>query len=288
MKKTMATKGRKKTQKGNEAHTLPHAHTPTCSYGWIPDLPDRRDYQFSSPLFLPAELPEKVDLSSLCPPVYDQGELGSCTANAIGAAHHFDQMKQALKRCLGGIARIVGAFIPSRLFIYFNERVMEGTVDEDAGASIRDGIKSIARLGVPPESEWPYVIAKFRTKPPAACYAHALKHQALTYYRVARSLSEMKGCLAAGYPFVFGFSVYESFESAKVTKTGEVPMPKAEERLLGGHAVLAVGYNDKTQRFIVRNSWGTKWGMKGYFTMPYDYLVDSDLADDFWTVRLVE
>lgn len=98
----------------------------------------------------------------------------------------------------------------------------------------------------------------------------------------------MKGCLASGYPFVFGFSVYESFESQAVAQTGIVPMPSPNEQLLGGHAVLAVGYDDEQGRFIVRNSWGKDWGMEGYFTIKYDYLLNDNLADDFWTIRRVE
>jgi C1A family cysteine protease len=95
----------------------------------------------------------------------------------------------------------------------------------------------------------------------------------------------MRSCLAEGFPFVFGFTVYASFESAKVANTGVVPMPVLAEKVLGGHAVLAVGYNDKQKRFLVRNSWGTGWGMSGYFTIPYAYLTDSNLADDMWTIR---
>jgi C1A family cysteine protease len=219
-----------------------------------------------------------IDLREKCPPVYDQGELGSCTANAIGAAHQFEQMKQTSK-----------SFIPSRLFIYYNERAMEGTSpSEDSGAQIRDGIKSIAKQGVCPETEWPYDIKQFSAKPSSTCYKDALNHQALTYARLMQASIHMKGCLAAGYPFVFGFSVYESFESLSVARTGRVYMPKKTERQLGGHAVMAVGYDDALRRFIVRNSWGEKWGMKGYFTIPYDYLVNDDLSADFWTVRLVE
>ncbi len=247
-------------------------------YGWVPDLPDQRDHMFAAVSSVQATLPAKVDLRPKCPPVVDQGQLGSCTANAIGNAHRFNQMKQ-------GAAK---TFMPSRLFIYYNERVMEGTVGADSGAMIRDGIKSIAQLGVCDELDWPYDIAKFKNKPTAPCYKKALAHQALTYRRLVQSPVQMKNCLASGYPFVFGFSVYESFESQAVAKTGLVPMPAANEKMLGGHAVLAVGYDDASQRFTVMNSWSDKWGKKGYFTMPYAYLGDAGLASDFWTISTVE
>ena len=247
-------------------------------YGWVPDLPDQRDHMFAAVASVQAKMPAKVDLRPKCPPVVDQGQLGSCTANAIGNAHRFNQMKQ-------GAAK---TFMPSRLFIYYNERVMEGTVGVDSGAMIRDGIKSIAQLGVCDELAWPYDIAKFKNKPTAACYKKALAHQALTYRRLVQSPAQMKSCLASGYPFVFGFSVYESFESQAVAKTGVVPMPSTTEKMLGGHAVLAVGYDDATQRFTVMNSWSDKWGIKGYFTIPYAYLGDAGLAADFWTVSTVE
>ena len=246
-------------------------------YGWIPDIPDNRDMVFSAPQPIPV-LPPSVDLRPGCPPVYDQGSLGSCTANAIGAAHQYDQMKQTKSEI----------FIPSRLFIYYNERVMEGTVNSDSGAMIRDGIKSIAKQGVCPESEWGYDISQYRKKPAKQCYKHAVDHQALTYYSVLQNLTQLKTCLASGFPIVFGFSVYESFESQEVAKTGVAPMPASSEQLMGGHAVVAVGYDDATNRFLVRNSWGEGWGMSGYFTMPYEYLTNSNLACDFWAIKLVE
>jgi C1A family cysteine protease len=206
-------------------------------YGWAPDLPDYRDHLYSAPQPVLAKLPPKKDLRSGCPPVYDQGQLGSCTANAISGAIQFEQKKQG-----------VTIFGPSRLFIYYNERDMEGTVNSDAGAQIRDGVKSVATLGVCPETEWPYDINKF----------------------------------------VFGFTVYDAFESQEVAKTGVLNMPGPKEKVQGGHAVLAVGYDDATQRFTVRNSWGKDWGIKGYFTIPYTYLTTTDLADDFWTIRILK
>ncbi|MGP8251858.1 MAG: C1 family peptidase [Terracidiphilus sp.] len=247
------------------------------SYGWVPDLPDHRDYLYAAVPAILAQLPASKDLRAECPPVYDQGQLSSCTANAIAGAIQFDQMKQGAK-----------VFMPSRLFIYYNERDMEGDPASDNGAAIRDGVKCIASRGVCPESEWPYEEAKVADKPPAQCYTDAKECQAIGYQRLTSgNLNQLKGCIASGYPFVFGFTVYDAFESDAVAKSGVLDLPGATEQTQGGHAVLAVGYDDATERFTVRNSWGADWGMNGYFTMPYAYLTSSDLADDFWAVRIL-
>jgi C1A family cysteine protease len=250
---------------------------PNQWYGWRPDKPDKRDLTYRAQRRFLRKLVRKVDLRLGMPVVYDQGQLGSCTANAIAAAFQFEKKRQKQR-----------SIMPSRLFIYYNERVMEGSVGEDAGAEIRDGIKSVANEGICSEAAWPYVISKFTRKPPKSCYTSGLLHQALLYRRISENLTDMKSCLAEGLPFVFGFTVYDSFESDHVARTGMVPMPGQGESVLGGHAVLACGYDDNTNRFLVRNSWGGDWGLGGYCWMPYAYLSDPDLADDRWVISSVE
>jgi C1A family cysteine protease len=269
---------------------------PKRSYGWVHDLPDHRDFLYSAPVALVQNLPPKIDLTAKCPPVYDQGQLGSCTGNAIAAAIQFDLMRQARSNPPAPAAPTVApkgtdvkssVFMPSRLFIYYNERVMENTVKSDSGAQIRDGIKSVASQGACPETDWPYAIDKFADEPTPNCYKDALGCKALSYRSVLQNLSQFQGCLASGSPFVFGFTVYESFESDAVARTGIVPMPSTTERVVGGHAVMCVGYDDTNRYFIVRNSWGTDWGLKGYFELPYSYLLDENLSDDFWVINVV-
>lgn len=244
------------------------------SYGWRRDKPDRRDHlRVQRP---GVALPPYVDLTAQMPPVYDQGNLGACTGNAVAAAVAFARSKQKL-----------ADFTPSRLFIYYNERVLEGTIESDAGAEIRDGIASTAKLGVCNETDWPYDVGKFAVRPPDACYASATTDLVTAYARVDQTLDGLRECLAAGFPVVFGFTVYESFESGAVAASGVMPMPRAAEKALGGHAVVMAGYDDDHQMFIVRNSWGASWGRAGYFLMPYAYPVDGDLAADFWQIDAV-
>ena len=242
------------------------------SYGCIPDIADFRDHKLS--LTAPITLPPVSDITPLMPPVYDQSTCGSCTGNGIAAAIEYDLIKQGLP-----------VFIPSRLFIYYNERVIENTVNSDSGAMIRDGIKSVASLGVCSEIEWPYDVNQFAVKPSDKCYTDAVQNVITSYSRVNQDLYSLKAVLANKFPIVAGISVYESFENAEA---GIIPMPQPSERLLGGHCVLVVGYDDTKNVFIVRNSWGPNWGNKGYFTIPYDYLTNSDLASDFWVINFVK
>lgn len=242
-------------------------------FNWKPDLPDKRDFKFVP---MAKKFPQIVNLRAYCTQVEDQGSLGSCTANAIvGALEYLDNRNDR---------KFVNL---SRLFVYYNERALMGTVNEDSGAYIRDGIKTLAKQGVCLETTWPYVTAAYRKKPTTKAYNEAASRKAVAYYRVEQQENLLLGALADGYPIVFGFTVYENFDSPTVARTGKLTMPKPGMAMLGGHAVLAVGYNLKNRTFIVRNSWGPKWGTQGYFTMPFEYLLDSDLSEDFWVVQKV-
>ena len=243
----------------------------TVKYQWKRDTPDSRDH-----LFVPtiATLPVRVDLRAGCSPIEDQGALGSCTGNAIaGIVEYMD--------------RRAGKMIDvSRLFIYYEERVLINTVNYDSGAYIRDGIKVVNKKGACLESVWPYMISRYRTKPSTAAYNDALRRKANAYQKCA-NFTAVKQALAQGFPVVVGFDVYESFETQAVANTGMMPYPQAGEQLLGGHAVALVGYNDTTQRFIARNSWGTSWGDRGYFYMPYQVITNTNMSDDFWIITSV-
>ena len=215
--------------------------------------------------------PDSADLRSKLPACYDQGALGSCTANAL----------------VGAFQAAAPDFYGSRLFLYYNERVAEGSVAYDAGATLYDGVASMIKYGVCPESDWPYVVSKFAAKPTTNCYTDALLHRVVTAANVPQNLISMKASINAGYPFVIGFTVFSSFETAQVAATGIVPMPSLSEQVLGGHAVLVVGYNDATQRWTVRNSWGTNWGDHGYFYIPYAYFLNPILSSDIWNISSV-
>jgi C1A family cysteine protease len=228
-----------------------------------------------------------VDLRPQCPPVYDQGHLGSCTANAIAGAVQFDRLKAGQKP----------DFVPSRLFVYYNERALHHSVGSDSGANVRDGVKTVHNLGVCPETEWPYSDvgapaneggpfdpgAPAAQQPPQSAYQDATRYELVTYQRIQQTLSQLRGCLAEGYPFAFGFTVYQNFFDANGVPLTTTPMPSGGA--VGGHAVVGVGYNDSTSLFTIRNSWGSAVLDAGYFYMPYAYVTESTLASDFWTLR---
>jgi C1A family cysteine protease len=266
-------------------HGAVHDWSHVRGYGWRPQLPDVRDKLYAARLTGP--LPAECDLRRSMPPVYDQGQLGSCTGNAIAGAMEYERNRQGLSD-----------FIPSRLFVYYNERALEGTVSSDSGAVIRDGIKVVNSDGVCPETLWPYDIGMFSVKPPKRCFVAAETDKAVQYEAI-QTLGDLKDAIASNLSVVFGFTVYQSFESQAVAQSGVLPMPNSHEATVGGHAVVAVGYSDSKNQVIVRNSWGASWGDHGYFYMPYQYMTGSKassnsspingahLANDFWAIQLV-
>lgn len=246
--------------------------SPHAGLGWRRDTPDIRDLSFEPEV---TSLPPVVDLRATFGdfPVFDQGQLGSCTANAISAAIVFAERVEA-----GTDA--TPRTTPARLGIYYYERALEGTIDSDSGAEIRDGLKVVAKRGYVDELLWPYDISTF-TREVRPIQPGSAEH-VIRYHRVAQNLAHMHSCLAQGFPFVFGISVYSSFMDAG---NGVIPMPSASEQLEGGHAILCVGYDVQAQRFSFRNSWGPEWGQQGYGTIPFEYLTDPNLGGDYWTVR---
>lgn len=244
--------------------------------GWQADRPDPRDY-FAAvrPAF--KALPDVVDLRPMCPPVYNQGSLGSCTAQSVSFLAQFTDAEEK------GVGRL-----PSRLYVYYNTRVLQNSVNEDTGASIRNAMKALAVHGYCRSTSHTDDNTKFKVKPSAAAYAEgdARKLPAKGYFRVMQNTQAICEQINAGNPVVFGFTVFESFMSAAVRRTGIVPMPNpSKEKDVGGHATAIVGYDLPRGVFIVRNSWGTAWGMKGYCEMPIAMVTNSRIASDFWTLN---
>lgn len=237
-------------------------------YGLRPDIPDVRDKMFAPK---PTPLPASVDLRKFCCPVMNQGEIGSCAPHAVSAALRFALREKGLAD------RAI-----SKLQLYYDVRALEGTVGEDAGSEIRDVVKCAAKIGVAREALWPYDVTKFKRKPTKAVYADALKFEALSYARVDISVSALKTALAAGFPVIIGLTLYPDFESDAVAKTGVVPMPDGKSGPVGGHAMLAVGYD--AGRIIVQNSWDTDWGDAGFAYFPEAYVGNENLGSDYWTI----
>lgn len=245
------------------------------NYGWRPDLRDSRDFYVHDYLTLSSALPASQDLRPLLMPCYNQGQAGSCTGNATAGALELDEIIQGAEKVT-----------PSRLFLYWGGRAQEGTTKQDAGAMIRDVVAGVAKWGYCHESYWPYDVNNVTVCPTKEAYGAAYSHKLNNYMyaRVSQTLPSLKQVLFSNRGVIFGFTVYESFEH--IGSDGLMPLPQSSESVLGGHAVLMVGYDDARRVFIVRNSWGTDWGDGGYFYMPYDYAL-SRLASDFWVITRV-
>jgi len=241
-------------------------------YHWVKDKIDTRDHPYR---LTGATQSNIVDLRQYCSSIEDQGKLGSCTGNAIAGAIELLHKRQ--NRTLD----------ISRLFIYYYERKFIGTVNYDSGAYIRDGIKACYTYGAPTENLWPYNISKFRMQPHKTAIVDALKRKVTSYQR-ALDFNQVIDSITSGYPVTIGFNVYSSFDSPAVAKTGFMPYPDVnKERLLGGHAVLLVGYNKDNNIFIARNSWGTRWGDNGYFYMPFEVIQNNRMSSDFWVIKSI-
>jgi len=241
-------------------------------YGWVPDLKDQRDVLYgasSKPFVLP--LPESIDLRNFSSPINDQGASSSCVFNAGVKSIHFLQLREWKQELV----------YLSRLFPYYNTRAVEGDVEQDAGATIRNAIKSFAKHGTCPESMWPFDLSKLKDKPSDACYLEAEKHKITSYQRLT-TLEDMLQCLAEGFPFIFGITIYESFESEETKKTGNIKMPVWNERTLGGHAMQCVGYDLNAETFLFGNSWGEDWGQGGYGQLPFNYMMQ--FGGDAWVI----
>ena len=269
--------------------------------GWMPDYPDFRDYSPDHESIAPLlktlkrtrtgrqSLPSSADLRQWCSPVEDQGEIGSCTANAgVGLVEYFQ------RRAFGNHVDA------SRLFLYKVTRNL-AHLKGDSGAYLRSTMGALVLFGVPPEEYWPYSDADLDKEPPAFCYAYAMNYQAIKYFRLDSSgvaadllLKRIKENLVSGIPAMFGFTVYDSISRAAAD--GKIPFPVRGEKVVGGHAVVAIGYNDQmkirnnsasgpgtTGAVLIRNSWGTGWGENGYGWLPYEY-VFKGLAVDWWSL----
>jgi len=273
-------------------------------YGWLPDRPDKRDKLYAA---LPIDaLPEKVSLRHLCSAVEDQGSLSSCVGNACAGMLEALENKNSNTTIITTPAPLSlwGRFLcaigwkktgctivktvsetfqeVSRLFIYYNGRARDGLEKYDRGCYIRSALKSLNTLGYCWEPLWGYDYNRVNVKPELRCYEDA-KPKVITEYRSLLTNAEMMTCLAEGYPFVIGLSIFTGFDSSKARLTGVIDMPKPSEASLGGHAVLCVGYDRSTKRFLMKNSWGEGWGDNGYFTIPFDYV--AGYGSDAWTIR---
>lgn len=242
-------------------------------YNLNPSIPDHRDFLYAAPVGVP--LPANADLGTAIPPIKDQGQEGSCTGFSLSSARE-------------ALAKEHNTYVPfSPAFIYYEERVIEHAVNMDHGANIRDGLKVLQHMGVCPESDFPYVVGGFAQAPPANAVADAKKYTITSYSRLP-GITALKAAIVNKQPVVFGIAVYQSFES-NVGADGKVPMPAPGEELLGGHAILAVGYHDDANApgggwVHLNNSWGTGHGDHGRYYLPYAYASNATYAFEMWTL----
>jgi C1A family cysteine protease len=253
---------------------------PHGGYGWRRSLPDHRDAPFTAALMarLPTTLPAHRDDrgTKYMPPVYNQGQTSSCTGNGTAGALQYMRRKQGL-----------ADFVPSRMFIYYNGRAIDGTTSFDGGSQVRNVIKAVATQGACDETEWPFRTDQINMRPADKCYFDARTDLVTGYAAVPQNIDPFRACISDDKPIVFGFMVYSQFESDAMAQSGMLEMPDENAAPIGAHCVLACGFSDRSKVIICRNSWGKTWGDDGYFYMPYNYIVNPGLAADFWQIDLV-
>jgi C1A family cysteine protease len=236
--------------------------------GGYRDVRDRRDRRFAPSI---KRLPPTADLSRFCGKVYDQYRTQSCSANALASALTLDANQRDEKLAP-----------PSRLYIYYNARALTNTQTSDSGTTIRNAIKAFARQGACAEAQWPFRKRDITKRPVHACYRDA-NRLAVSYRRIAQEINDLRAALAQGHAFIFGIQAYaQPFTEA--AKTARLGLPRKSDTLIGGHALIAVGYDSTKKSFLVRNSLGRTYARDGFFWIPDAYFTDADLTYDFWTV----
>ena len=246
-------------------------------FGWKAPHPNPFRKKFSSIHATPEFLPSHRTLRYLDTPIYDQLNLGDCTGNALSGLVWFILRKEKKVD-----------FSPSRLAIYYWERKIENSISSDSGASLSDGMTVLEQVGAPHETMWPYDVAKFDQDPTQNVYQDAALHKATQILSIDNTdIMQIKNCIHLGYPFVLGFTVFESFMNDSVAKTGVVPLPKSNEAELGGHAVKCISYDDYYKAVCCANSWGSNFGDHGYIYLPYEYITNPDLCGDLWTAHFI-
>lgn len=239
---------------------------------------DIRDLKFHKEYkqIINLNLPDKINLYNLIPlPILNQENLGSCTANVISnyILYYFKQYKMK-------------EYQPSRLYIYYFSRLLEGTINEDSGCDIRNVLKAVSKYGACNEKIYPYIIKNFKEIPPYYCFLDGkLRIKKIRYLSIEQNLNIIKNCLYRRYPIILGVNIYESFENQDTLKSGNILMPNINiEQNLGFHCILLIGYNDIENNFIFINSWGDGVGNNGLFNIPYEYILSNQLSNDLWII----